>query len=111
MNDYQTIAAAILAAAAGLGAALKWAVSRVCKSIDDSAAVQLKFVESATRLELLLTQAHAAAMASAATVQEVAEEFSGVHESAGPLELDDEPPRRTTPAGGYAYHPGKKART
>lgn len=107
LSDPQTIAAAIVLAATGIGGTLKWAVTRICKSIDASAAVTLEFVKTATKLEMLLTQTHAAAMASSAAVQQVADEVSGVHGAAQSDEIEAEPPRRITPAGGYAFHPKK----
>jgi hypothetical protein len=101
-GELGTITAAILGGLAGIGGVLRWGILQITGVIERNSATLMKFVESAARLEVKLDQAHAASIATADAVQEVADEVSGVHGS-----TDPKPWSKQTPPGGYTIHKHK----
>jgi len=103
-GELATITTAIVGGLGGIGAVLRWSVTRITKAIEANSAIMLEFVKSATRLEVKLDHAHAASVATAAVMHEVADEISGTHDA------PEDPPHRNTPVGGYAIHKRKGTR-
>jgi len=116
VTDTEIIATAILGGAGVIGAAVRLSVSRVVKAIDDSTAAWTKvgdqvskFTERLTSIESKLELRRDIQEA----VEAIADEISGVHDTAVPVSVDDEdtgdfsmatartPTVRRTPPGGY----------
>lgn len=112
VDDSQTIAAAILAGATGIAAAIRWAINRVVKSIDDSASANREVIKENTaalrdfsRDAALLKEKLADTTAKVDSVHEfIEDERSGVHEA------PPQPPKRSTPIGGYSVQRGTRGR-
>ena len=136
-GELATICTVIVSGLGSIGAAVKWAGSRITKAIEGGHIVverntnALLGVTAATaRLEALVVQTHAAgketlqaAQKAQAAVEEVEDIVTGNHELPIPIELLDDdaeelrfdrpPPapgvaKRTTPIGGYSVHSKRK---
>lgn len=108
-GELATICTAITLGLGGCGTVLKIIGSQIAtelggtrKAIEANTEHLLKFVASAARLEVKLEQAHAAALKTAETVDEVIDEISGVHDKAPTVGEGWK-----TPPGGYSQHKRK----
>lgn len=87
-GELMTICGAILTGLAGVGAVLRWAANRITKAIerghkvvDRNTDALLEHIKVMTRLEAAVLQTQAAAVATKAAVEEVADDISGVHDA------------------------------
>ena len=124
-TQFYVLITVIGAGLAGIGAAIRFAVSRVVKSIDGNAAALIDNTKSnailSTKIDTISTYVQGRSRVSSEVKEFVAvtirDEISGVHDairSTGPAGNDDDttpregPPKRAPSIGGGEYGPTKR---
>lgn len=108
MDDSQLklLIGAIITVGGGIGVAIRWSGSRIVKALDANSAALLKNAEESASLRTTMQFVYGV---TSRVEERLIEENSGVHNAPNETEYapTGNPPKRTTPGGGYSYTRGK----